>query len=270
MSQGKHITRRIRILVKAFPQPSSKYEETVCCAGVTEDTRELLRLYPIRYRRLDKADRFDRFDQVEMTTTKAGDHRPESYHVDEDSIHLLEKGSKLNARSKVELWKPFIAPSLKALMEENRTSHKSLGIIRPDPDSLRFRIQQVKETDNADQKVTNLIFQQQISFLEEPLKPLKRPEYSFSYHYTCDGHPHKHQIHDWEVQATLINYQRRYGSEEKALEMMQQEYQENIPKHNLHFIMGTMKAHPQTFIVIGLLRSTIDPQELDRQGVLPV
>ncbi|MCB1863685.1 MAG: hypothetical protein KDI47_18435, partial [Gammaproteobacteria bacterium] len=80
----------------------------------------------------------------------------------------------------------------------------------------------------------------------------------------------KHQIHDWEVQATLINYQRRYGSEEKALEMMQQEYQENIPKHNLHFIMGTMKAHPQTFIVIGLLRSTIDPQELDRQGVLPV
>jgi len=26
----------------------------------------------------------------------------------------------------------------------------------------------------------------------------------------------------------------------------------------------------QTFIMIGLLRSTIDPQELDRQGVLPI
>lgn len=49
--QGKHQKRRVRILVKAFPQPSNKHEETVCCAGVTEDGLELLRLYPIRYRR---------------------------------------------------------------------------------------------------------------------------------------------------------------------------------------------------------------------------
>ena len=72
----------------------------------------------------------------------------------------------------------------------------------------------------------------------------------------------------WCVPYYSINYQRRFGSEEKALEMMNQEYQENIPKHNLHFIIGTMKVHPQTFIVIGLLRSPIDPHELDRQGEL--
>ena len=47
--QGKHQKRRVHILVKAFPQPSTKHEETVCCAGVTEDGRKLLRLYPIRY-----------------------------------------------------------------------------------------------------------------------------------------------------------------------------------------------------------------------------
>ena len=40
--QGKHRKRRVRILVKAFPQPSTKHEETVCCAGVTEDGQELL------------------------------------------------------------------------------------------------------------------------------------------------------------------------------------------------------------------------------------
>ena len=56
--QGKHQKRRIRILVKALPQPSTKHEETVCCAGVTEDGRELLRLYPIRYRRLPKGDQY--------------------------------------------------------------------------------------------------------------------------------------------------------------------------------------------------------------------
>jgi len=50
--QEKHQKRRIRILVKAFPQPSTKHEETVCCAGVTEDGLELLRLYPIRNRQI--------------------------------------------------------------------------------------------------------------------------------------------------------------------------------------------------------------------------
>lgn len=50
--------------------------------------------------------------------------------------------------------------------------------------------------------------------------------------------------------------------------MMQQAYGEQIPTHNPHFIMGTMKAHPQTFIIIGILRSGLDPAELDRQGGL--
>jgi hypothetical protein len=50
--------------------------------------------------------------------------------------------------------------------------------------------------------------------------------------------------------------------------MLQQEYGERIPTRNPHFIMGTMKAHPQTFIIIGILRSGIDPAELDRQGGL--
>jgi len=32
--------------------------------------------------------------------------------------------------------------------------------------------------------------------------------------------------------------------------------------------MGTMAAHPRTFIVIGLLGSGVDPEELARQGEL--
>ena len=42
MNQGRYVKRRVWILVKAFPQPSQKYEETVCCAGIAEDTGELL------------------------------------------------------------------------------------------------------------------------------------------------------------------------------------------------------------------------------------
>lgn len=267
MVEGKHAKRTIRILVKAFPQPSTKHEETVCCAGVTEDTGELLRLFPIRYRRLDKTDQFDRFDQVEMTITKASDPRPESFKVDEGSIHVTSKGNTLDDAAKVRLWAPHIAPSLRILMDENKNTNRSLGIIKPDPESLRFVTKTATENNEEDQEVANLVFEQ-ASLLEGPLKPLGKPKFSFAYHYTCAGHPHKHQIHDWEVQAAFIHYKRRYRTEDEALKMMQQEYGQNIPQHNLHFIMGTMASHPRTFIVIGLLRSPLDPAEIAKQQQL--
>ena len=62
MATSKNRTLRVRILVKAFPQPSKAHEETVCCAGITEDGGELLRLFPIRFRRLPQEQQFDRFD----------------------------------------------------------------------------------------------------------------------------------------------------------------------------------------------------------------
>jgi hypothetical protein len=35
-----------------------------------------------------------------------------------------------------------------------------------------------------------------------------------------------------------------------------------------HFIMGTMKLHPRNLILIELLRTGFDPDELDKQGSL--
>ncbi|MDH3673230.1 MAG: hypothetical protein OES46_19045 [Gammaproteobacteria bacterium] len=173
---------------------------------------------------------------------------------------------RLARESTVQLWKPFIAPSIKALEDKNRATERSLGIIKPDPDSLKFKYRPTTQGNKNDQEIAEAVHQ--VSMLEDPLKPLERAKYSFVYQYTCDGHPHRHQIHDWEVQTTFINYRKRYGSEEEALKMMTQEYQDYIPKRNLHFILGTMARHLRTFIVIGLLRSQYDPRELDKQGGL--
>ena len=70
MTPSKHVRTRVRILVKAFPQHSDKYQETVCCAGVTDDA-QLIRLYPITYRRLAQENQFNRYDLIEATLTKA-------------------------------------------------------------------------------------------------------------------------------------------------------------------------------------------------------
>lgn len=57
-----------------------------------------------------------------------------------------------------------------------------------------------------------------------------------------------------------------YG--DAALDHLTRMYGETIPARNLHLVMGTMLAHPRTFIVIGLLRSGLDPQELAKRQSL--
>ena len=260
-----HQKQRICILVKAFPQPSQKYEETVCCAGVTEDGR-LLRLYPIPYRRLKKEQQFQRFDWVEMDITKDSDHRPESYKVLPDSIRIVQLSSALKPEQKVRLWKPFIADSLQALKEENVKTGRSLGIVKPDPDSVKFSAKPIREASAEDQALTNNLYRQASLLDTEPLKELHKPEFTFEYRFTSAGHTHEMKIHDWEVAAAYYQYKKRYG--DKTLEMLSNEYGSNIPRQNLHIILGTMKAHPRQFIIIGLLRTTEDINLADAQQTL--
>ncbi len=48
---------RVLITVKTYPIPSSKYDELVCTAGVTE-TGDFVRLYPINFRDLPYYQKF--------------------------------------------------------------------------------------------------------------------------------------------------------------------------------------------------------------------
>jgi hypothetical protein len=152
--------------------------------------------------------------------------------------------------------------SLSALEDEHRANGRSLGIIQPDPASLKFFWQAAEKEDQDDTRGV------QASLFEAPLRPLKPQELTFFYRYTSGGVEHTQSIQDWEVQAAYLAYQREYGSRDKALEMMAQEYGQNMPTRNLHFIMGNMAKRRWQFIVIGLLRSGFDPQELAKQGTL--
>ena len=66
------------------------------------------------------------------------------------------------------------------------------------------------------------------------------------------------------AKAHELETKRRYNAD--ALDHLSRMYGQTIPARNLHLIMGTMLAHPRTFIIIGLLRSGFDPAELAKQG----
>ena len=55
-------TKTVLVTVKAYPNPSRKYTETVCCAGIDIDTKKWIRLYPIPYRDLDESQKFKKYN----------------------------------------------------------------------------------------------------------------------------------------------------------------------------------------------------------------
>ncbi len=260
--------RRVCVLVKAYPQRSQKYEETVCVAAVAEDGR-LLRLYPVRFRHFEESKRFTRFDWLELDLYRQSDDtRPESFRMKEDSLRIVKRKTQMTSEECAELWKPRVSPSLTNLEEQQKAAGTSLGIIRPDPDSIRFRFSPIDKLRPEDQAEIQQVYQEQQSLLEEPLQKLPAREYMFRYDFKSGGRNHSMQIHDWEVQTTYEKYQKRYGSKEKALEMMKDFYERRAPAMNLHLIMGTMHRSPWQFIIIGILRTKADLDMVDAQQQL--
>ncbi|WP_293222301.1 hypothetical protein [Ottowia sp.] len=259
MAQGDK--ERALVLVKAFPQPSQKYDETVCCAGVTPEGK-FVRLYPIRFRHLPINKQFNRWDVLEYFAQRpVGDHRPESRHVSEDSIAVVQFANQLNEEQKVRAWLPHVSPSLEVLKQENLSTGRSLGIVKPDEDSLRFKARKLSKDSEEDAELKSTF--RQFSLLDpSALNPIT-VEYEFSYQFTCDGRSHNMKIHDWEVQSAFHRFKRDYG--DGGMDALREQYQQRIPERNLHFVMGTMKAHPRQFIIIGLLRSGVAPADVARQ-----
>jgi hypothetical protein len=230
-------------------------------AGVTPEDGRLIRLYPVPYRALRPDQRFDRFDVIEAKVWKAeGDPRPESYKLEPESVRIVQRGDRLKPDQKLAIWQPQAAATLDALREANRAERVSLGIVLPEPDSIRFLVRKSDKDSEEDRELTQSLMFQQNLFGQASLKPLKAPEYSFFYRFRSGNAQSEMKIHDWEVQATYLSYTRRYGKD--ALDVMRQEYEVNMPANNLHFIMGTMMRHPAQFIIIGLLRSSVSPEAL--------
>src|SRR5260370_31152301 len=95
---------RVAVLIKALPQPSKTYGETVCCAGVTAN-RQWKRLFPIRFRHRSGEGSFKRWDWVRFDYHRPKrDVRKESCHVHEESIAV---DGKLPERERVRILTPM-------------------------------------------------------------------------------------------------------------------------------------------------------------------
>jgi hypothetical protein len=248
--------RKILIATKTYPSISQKYRETVCTAGVLLDEQEQplqwIRIYPIRFRQLDFDRRFPRWSIINAKIERNDkDYREESYRIEDESIEIVRKiDTKRNWEERKQLVLPLQFQSIQDIKDRG----KSLGIIKPNQ-ILKYYCKKTDRDWNPKQQA----MLDQID-LFEPSVDLEKIPYQFGYEF-IDGanKKHKYSISDWEISE--LYRKSRDTSKENTLEEREEEGKlkvreklehEFLSTKDLYFIVGNLKNHSQTFMIIGI------------------
>ena len=225
-----------------MPNPSQKYGETVCCAGVTAEG-QWKRLFPVRFRHLKN--KFNRWDWVEFSyRPPSGDTRRESCHVYEDKIVV---DGKVPEKDRANFLNPLVMASTDAAAERGM----SLALVRPTRSEFRNRRKSAR--DIADEREGYRQAIRQSSMLDEELEQLEPVPYDFEFVYEDRAGKHKMQCGDWETSAAFWNISRSRG-EDGALAHLVKTYNEDYPKKGMVFALGTMKKRPNQWLLLGVIR----------------
>lgn len=245
--------KKIFVLVKTYPNLSSKYGELVCTAGVTEDG-EWVRLYPVDYRYRPYGEWFDKYQWIEAAITRhTEDPRKESYRPDIGTLSLLEKvDTQDNWFKRKEMFLPLLNSSVEQLVEQV-DDEVSLGIIQPKK-ITNFVIEEGKRDWSPKEK--SILAQENLFGPKK--KPLDKIPYKFSYKFQCDNEEckgHKMMIEDWEIFQLYRNcLARASGNEKEALKKVQQKYLGFAQNNDVYLILGTTRKHHRfrRFLIIGV------------------
>jgi len=247
--------KRILVTVKAYPNPSKKYSETVCCAGIDLENNQLVRLYPIPFRDLDNDQKFKKYSIIEINCSPpSDDKRPESLRVDADSIDVVEviDTEKGTWKKRKDIVLNMTVKSMCQVYQDVEGKDHSLGLIKPENISFDWVKQSL-----SDQKTRESCYAQ-LSFFDKQKNAIEEIPYSFYYSFKCfdvDKCPgHKLSIIDWEIGQAYRDWRRRYSTENILLDKIKQRWLDiaNTNKKDVYFYVGNMKRFRNTFMVLGV------------------
>jgi hypothetical protein len=275
--RGLWTDKEVLVVVKTYPNPSSKHREIVCTAGVDIATGELIRLFPIPYRSLNERERFHKWQYVRLEVRKSPDPRPESYEV---RLGSIEPGEFISTEGNgwARRWsyiEPLIASSVDALDLERLTRGVSLGIVKPGSDVTMSIVPDRHPEFNARQKRKLLgdfghdtlfgDFRQQRYLLE------KMP-WKFRYHFSKgpSGAKFTAYFEDWEVGEAYRKWRRELYQDPAVLKQQIIKRFLEIPKAtgNLYLFLGTHSRRQHQWLAIGIVMPKLDHKSSVRQPSL--
>jgi hypothetical protein len=249
------IIKKILVTVKAYPNPSKKYGETTCCAGVDLSNFQLIRLYPIPYRDLDNNQKFKKYSIIDVECSlPKNDNRPESFHVNADSINVIEyldpeKGT-WEKRKKIVLKVPV--KSMCQVYKDAEENNVSLALIKPENVTFEWAKKSL-----SDQKTREACYAQ-LNLFNKEKKPIEKIPLDFYYKFKCantnECPSHKLPIIDWELRQSYRKWQGQYSDEKTLLEMIEKKWLDisNTEKKDVYFYVGNMNHLRKTFMVLGV------------------
>lgn len=215
---------KVLVTVKATPQPSEKYGDTSCVAGVRIDGEKpsWIRLYPIAFRWLDGASQFHKYDVIELEVRRRdSDTRRESYSPTQDSWKVLENVPPWKRRHAVlsQLEPTTTCELMHAAAVDG--SAPSLGLVYPtDIDRLEFELHPSWTAEQLEKMRARIDKESSALIPMSGTVPtlLKAPRFKVRYRYRCGDSAcpgHGGRILDWELTA-LQNKLRGSDDELKA------------------------------------------------------
>lgn len=248
--------KKVLVTVKAYPNPSKKYGETVCVAGIDLGTGKWIRLYPIQYRDLEDKKKFKKYSVIEVRAHKApDDKRPESFKVDADSIRVIDwfdPKKKDGWEKRKELVLPTLAPSYCDILKESEESGTSLGTFKPH--RIAFKRKKLKLQDEAERDACYA----QLSFYNKSKQAVEEIPFDFRYQFFCQGKDdcpgHDLPIIDWEIGQAYRLWRYNYRDEAVLLEKIKERWLDNLcaDKCDTYFFVGNMKRFRQNFMILGV------------------
>ncbi len=249
--------QKILIITKTYPSISTKYKETVCTAGILLDDEEKplhwIRIYPVRFRQLDFDKRYPRWSIISANIERHDkDYRVESYRIDDSSIQVLRA---IDTQNNWQERKSFFFPMQFKSISEIKAQNKSLGIIKPQRINKYF----YKPTDRDWNPKQQAVLDQLDLF--EPSVELEKIPYNFGYEFVDqDGDKHRYTISDWEIKELYRKCRNQSkeaileSREQEAIEKVRQKLEEEfLSKKDLYFVVGNLKNHKESFMIIGLV-----------------
>jgi len=226
--------------------------EVSCTGGVTDDAK-WIRLFPMPYRFLSFDKRFRKYQWIHVSARRSSDPRPESCEVDIDSIQIL--GEPLPTDKKWLERKRFIlplaSPSLCHLQQQRAVSGQTLGIFKP-REIQKFVIRQ--DTPDWTPAERQRLLQQTLFQQGAKFEALEKIPYKFLYRLRCDDkscNGHVLSCVDWELDQAYRSWRVKYG-EHWETKLRNKFESEMMGKFDTHFFVGTVRAHPDAWIIVGL------------------
>ncbi|MCS5495279.1 hypothetical protein [Curtobacterium flaccumfaciens] len=251
---------KVLITVKASPQPSSSYGDTVCVAGLRlDDEPRWIRLYPVPFRHLNSDQQFRKYEIVELDVTRRPkDGRPESYNPTLDSIARV--GHLKEWKDRAPLLNPMATDTACGMRRgtTGKPNGKSLGLVRA---------RNVLGLDFAEHPGWSIAERRKMErFLTEPdlfggtdrkTPLLTAPQFKVWFRYECEEDTcggHRQQILDWEL--TMLQSKYRHSPSSDVRRVVEEKFLDQMcgPDRVPHFYLGNFERAQkrQIFSILGV------------------